>query len=62
MNSKGKNTLARLLFTLANVHYKEGEFKESKEGYLKARDLIIDVVENIEFIKEMDKKIKDCCD
>jgi len=62
MNSKGKNTLARLLFTLANVHYREGELKESKEGYLKARALIIDVVENIEFIKEMDRNIKDCCD
>ena len=62
MNMKGKNTLARLVFTLANVQYRQGLVREAREGYKNARSLVIEAVENIEFIREMDRSIKECCE
>ena len=50
-----------MIYTLGNVLFKEGKVKEAKESYQKARGLIIDIVENIDLVREMDKNIKDCC-
>lgn len=60
-DSKGKNTLSRLIYTLGNVLFREGKVREAKESYQKARSQIIDIVENIDLVKEMDRNIKDCC-